>query len=85
VSGISGNHLVIIFRGDGIKVDMGTLANKLFGSYGKAGGRQSMARAEIPLDALGEEHPQQFIWERLQSCKMIPKSYNPTKNKSTQA
>jgi len=85
VSGTSGNKLVVIFRGDGIKTDMGNLAHKLFGQYGKAGGRQSMARAEIPLEELGEEHPQQFIWERLQSCKMIPKSQNPTKNKSPQA
>jgi nanoRNase/pAp phosphatase (c-di-AMP/oligoRNAs hydrolase) len=77
VTGISDNTLVAIFRGDGVKGDMGVLATRLFGSVGSAGGHKSMARAQIPLENLGQEHPQQFIWERLQQCKIISKTKNP--------
>jgi hypothetical protein len=56
---------------------MGVLATRLFGSVGSAGGHKSMARAQIPLENLGQEHPQQFIWERLQQCKIISKTKNP--------
>jgi nanoRNase/pAp phosphatase (c-di-AMP/oligoRNAs hydrolase) len=74
VSGIHNNTLVAIFRGDGIKVDMGDLASKLFGDVGSAGGHKSMARAEIPLASLQDEHPQKFIWERLQKQKLVHRS-----------
>jgi nanoRNase/pAp phosphatase (c-di-AMP/oligoRNAs hydrolase) len=74
ICGITGNTLVAIFRGDGIKTDMGKLATKLFGDYGNAGGHKSMARAEIPLERLENEHPQQFIWERLQQSKLVNKT-----------
>ncbi|MFO7876593.1 MAG: DHH family phosphoesterase [Desulfovermiculus sp.] len=76
VTGTIDNTLVAIFRGDGVKGDMGSLATRLFGNVGSAGGHKSMARAQIPLDNLGQEHPQQFIWERLQQCKIISKSKN---------
>ena len=74
VSGIWNDKLVIIFRGDGIKVDIGKLAGTLFGDLGSAGGKKAMGRAEIPLDNLHDEHPQQIIWERLQSSKLGSKS-----------
>jgi nanoRNase/pAp phosphatase (c-di-AMP/oligoRNAs hydrolase) len=77
VTGVSDNTLVAIFRGDGVKGDMGVLATRLFGSVGSAGGHKSMARAQIPLENLDQEHPQQFIWERLQQCKIISKSKSP--------
>jgi nanoRNase/pAp phosphatase (c-di-AMP/oligoRNAs hydrolase) len=70
ISGIYNESLVAIFRGDGIKSDMGKLASQLFGDVGSAGGHRSMARAEVPLENLGGEHPQQFIWERLQKRKL---------------
>lgn len=73
VSGVSDDRLVIIFRGDGIKVDIGQLAGNLFGDLGSAGGKKAMARAEIPLANLHNEHPQQIIWERLQNCKLAQK------------
>ena len=78
VTGITDNTLVAIFRGDGVKGDMGDLATRLFGSVGSAGGHKSMARAQIPLEKLDQEHPQQFIWERLQQCKIISKNKNCT-------
>lgn len=74
VSGIHNDTLVAIFRGDGIKVDMGNLASRLFGDVGSAGGHKSMARAEVPLSYLQNEHPQKFIWERLQKQKLIQRS-----------
>lgn len=73
VSGIIDQKLVIIFRGDGVKGDMGQLANRLFGELGSAGGHKSMARAEIPLVDLQDEHPQELLWKQLQQAKIIPK------------
>lgn len=52
VSGICSEHLVIIFRNDGIRKDAGKMAQKIFGAYGSAGGHKTMARAEIPLSRL---------------------------------
>lgn len=74
VSGIYKNSLVAIFRGDGIKADMGKIASKIFGDVGSAGGHKSMARAEIPLENLSKQHPQQFIWDRLQKRKIVNKT-----------
>lgn len=71
VSGVTENSLVIIFRGDGIKSNMGNLAQRLFGDFGYAGGHKSMARAEIPLERLGTVHPQQFIWEQFQKSRLV--------------
>ena len=52
VSGISGDKLVVIFRGAGPRQDMGKLAKEAFGNIGSAGGHKSMARAEVPLENL---------------------------------
>jgi nanoRNase/pAp phosphatase (c-di-AMP/oligoRNAs hydrolase) len=65
VSGISEDKLVIVFRGDGLRRDMGKFAKRLFGDVGSAGGHKSMARAEIPMEKLGCQHASQFVWERL--------------------
>ncbi len=65
VSGIHQESLVVIFRGDGLRKDMGKMASQMFGDLGPAGGHKQMARAEIPLDAISNIHPQQFILKRL--------------------
>lgn len=65
VSGIHEEKLVVVFRGDGLRRDMGKFAKRLFGDVGSAGGHKSMARAEIPMDKLGGQHASQFVWERL--------------------
>ncbi len=52
VSGLYDGKLIIIFRNDGIRKNAGHLAKKSFCQLGSAGGHKSMARAEIPLDAL---------------------------------
>jgi nanoRNase/pAp phosphatase (c-di-AMP/oligoRNAs hydrolase) len=58
---------------------MGKFAQKLFGDVGSAGGHKSMARAEIPLENIGNQHAQQFILERLaKKRKKISRPRPPT-------
>jgi len=52
VSGIYENRLIIIIRNDGLQRDAGRIASLRFGAFGTAGGHRSMARAEIPAEAL---------------------------------
>jgi nanoRNase/pAp phosphatase (c-di-AMP/oligoRNAs hydrolase) len=65
VSGRYGDVLVIIFRGDGVARDLGSLSARSFGDLGSAGGHKSMARAEIPVAAAGAEDLGSFIRKRL--------------------
>ncbi|WP_291323782.1 DHH family phosphoesterase [Desulfonatronospira sp.] len=65
ISGIHGDKLVVIFRGDGMRRDMGKLSSKMFKDLGPAGGHKQMARAEIPLEKVDQKHAQQFILQRL--------------------
>lgn len=64
VGGLYDDKLVVIFRGDGLRRDMGKFARKLFADFGPAGGHRTMARAEIPVKNLENIHPQQFMWQR---------------------
>jgi nanoRNase/pAp phosphatase (c-di-AMP/oligoRNAs hydrolase) len=68
ISGIFDDKLVVIFRGDGLRQDMGKYAQRLFREYGSAGGHRTMARAEIPLSNLCDHNVSQFVWNRLQLC-----------------
>ena len=52
ISGLYDNKLVVIFRNDGLRRNAGTVAKESFGHIGSAGGHQSVARAEISLDAI---------------------------------
>jgi len=52
VSGIHNERLVVIFRCDGYRKHAGTLARKIFGELGSAGGHREAARAEVPLKNL---------------------------------
>jgi len=52
VSAVVGQKLVVVFRSVGYRRNAGTLAEKLLGEYGSAGGHKTMARAEVPLTAL---------------------------------
>jgi nanoRNase/pAp phosphatase (c-di-AMP/oligoRNAs hydrolase) len=77
ISGLHDEKLVLVFRGDGLRRDMGKFAQNLFGDLGSAGGHRSMARAEIPLEKIGNQHAQQFILERLarkRKKNTVPKS-----------
>ncbi|MGE4551686.1 MAG: bifunctional oligoribonuclease/PAP phosphatase NrnA [Desulfovibrionaceae bacterium] len=65
VSGETGDKLVIILRGDGVRRDMGKYAASLFGDLGTAGGHRNAARAEIPLENLKGEDPELFLFRKL--------------------
>lgn len=64
VSGIHGEKLVVIFRCDGYKKNAGTLAAKIFGQIGSAGGHRESARAEVPLKNLARSD-QEFTTKTL--------------------
>lgn len=68
VAGIFDNRIVCIFRGDGQSRgvrDLGALARATFGDVGSGGGHATMARAEVPLEAIDGQDPEQFVWDRL--------------------
>lgn len=77
ISGIDDKNLVAVFRGDGLRRDMGKLASSLFSDVGSAGGHKSMARAEIPLSKLQDKQPQEFILERLNKKQASAKTKQP--------
>jgi nanoRNase/pAp phosphatase (c-di-AMP/oligoRNAs hydrolase) len=54
VSGIHCEKLVVIFRCDGYKKNAGSLAGKIYGQIGSAGGHRQAARAEVPLKNLAK-------------------------------
>jgi len=70
ISGIHQGSLVVVFRGDGLRKDMGKLSSQMFGNMGTAGGHKQMARAEISLDKIDNIHPQQFILQRLSEINL---------------
>lgn len=49
-AGKVGDRLVVVFRGDGHRQDVGSRARSAFGKIGSAGGHRTMGRAEIPLN-----------------------------------
>ncbi|MFP4169089.1 MAG: DHH family phosphoesterase [Desulfonatronovibrionaceae bacterium] len=65
IGGVCAGKLVIILRGDGLRKDMGKMAERLFSDCGTAGGHRSMARAEINLVDMEGRDPQQFLLQRM--------------------
>ncbi len=61
ISGVYEDQLVLIFRGDGLRKDMGKIAASTFSAYGSAGGHSQAARAEIPLEVLDGQDPEMFL------------------------
>jgi len=55
VSGVHGERLVVIIRCDGSKKNAGTMATRVFGKMGVAGGHREAARAEVPFKNLDME------------------------------
>lgn len=66
VCGRVGDTVVVIFRGDGLRRDMGKMAGRLFGDLGSAGGHKALARAEFPAAAAGDQDLEAFLWSRLE-------------------
>ncbi|NJB68248.1 nanoRNase/pAp phosphatase (c-di-AMP/oligoRNAs hydrolase) [Desulfobaculum xiamenense] len=69
ISGTTGGRVVAVFRGDGLRRDMGRFAARCFGDVGSAGGHRNAARAEIPLDAVDGVPVEVFLWNRLKTKK----------------
>jgi nanoRNase/pAp phosphatase (c-di-AMP/oligoRNAs hydrolase) len=46
-AGRADQKLIVIFRSDGFKHDVGKIASRVFEKYGTAGGHRTMARAEL--------------------------------------
>ena len=69
ISGVVDGKAVAIFRGDGLRRDMGKFAARCFGDIGSAGGHKEAARAEIPLSAIDSPSPESFLWKRLHTQK----------------
>jgi nanoRNase/pAp phosphatase (c-di-AMP/oligoRNAs hydrolase) len=65
VSGTADDKLVCIFRGDGLRRDMGKYASTLLGDLGSAGGHKGAARAEVDIEALEGEDPDIFMLKKL--------------------
>ena len=65
VSGCCEGKLIIIFRSSKFRGDVGKTAESVFGKFGSAGGHKSAARAEIPLEALGGQSAEDFVFEHL--------------------
>jgi len=74
IAGIVKDKLIIIFRGDGYRQDVGAIAQKAFANYGNAGGHRSAARVEIPIEKvkevlnndLSQEAVDHFLMHRLE-------------------
>ncbi|HMM38257.1 MAG TPA: DHH family phosphoesterase [Desulfovibrio sp.] len=69
VSGEYNDKIVAIFRGDGVRRDMGKMAASLFGEIGSAGGHKGAARAEFDQAALDGKDPESFIVKKLSRGK----------------
>ena len=75
ISGLYGQTVVVVFRGDGVTRDLGRTANMQFGDIGSAGGHKAMARAEFPKSAAGNKDLELFIYKR------VLNQAKPTKSK----
>jgi nanoRNase/pAp phosphatase (c-di-AMP/oligoRNAs hydrolase) len=72
VSGVVGDGVIVIFRGDGSR-HLGRLADACFYDVGSGGGHSALARAEFPLCALSAADKSDvgnFIHNRLQTRKL---------------
>lgn len=76
VCGRVGDTVIAVFRGDGLRRDMGKAAARLFGDLGSAGGHKALARAEFPMSATGGEELESFLWNRIQA-RRFHDSRNP--------
>jgi nanoRNase/pAp phosphatase (c-di-AMP/oligoRNAs hydrolase) len=65
VSGVADDKLVCILRGDGLRRDMGKMAQSIMNGLGSAGGHKQAARAEVELAALDGEDAEIFMLKRL--------------------
>jgi nanoRNase/pAp phosphatase (c-di-AMP/oligoRNAs hydrolase) len=72
ISGVWQGRAVVVFRGDGLSLDMGVLAKESLGALGPAGGHKTMARAEFDLGEISRESLGDFVCDRLEACPGKP-------------
>lgn len=72
VSGRCGRKIVSIFRGDGIRRDVGRMAASCLGDLGGAGGHRTAARSEIEIKKFKGKPPRDVITHRL--CERATRS-----------
>ncbi len=72
VAGVYGDTVVLVFRGDGMRQDLGAQSKRLFGDVGSAGGHKGMARAEFPVSVVAGAKVERFIYNRLMHKKIKP-------------
>lgn len=65
VSGVYDDTLIVIYRGDGMRKDMGKMAKSMFGDVGSAGGHKAAARAEIDLKQFEDVDPEELVVKKL--------------------
>lgn len=82
VCGRVGDTVIAVFRGDGLRRDMGKAATRLFGDLGSAGGHKALARAEFPAAAAGDEDLESFLWSRLQARRFHSPPAGPDASKN---
>lgn len=73
VSGIQDGRLIVIFRNAGFRHSAGKRARETFGDIGTAGGHQSAARAEMPLEKIDADAASppdfgEFVLQRLKKA-----------------
>jgi len=81
VAGIVRDRLIVIFRGDGYRMNCGAIAARTFARLGSGGGHRSAARTEIPLDILKEhlsgdlsyENVEHFLLQSLEVKRQHPR------------
>ncbi|MEG2139672.1 MAG: phosphoesterase [Bilophila sp.] len=68
ICGVYKEQVVVIFRGDGLTVDLGAFASARLGALGFAGGHRALARAEFPLAAAEGRNIEVFVYRKLQAA-----------------
>ncbi|MDD6088077.1 MAG: DHH family phosphoesterase [Desulfovibrionaceae bacterium] len=65
VCGICRDTVIVVFRGDGKRTDLGAFAADRLGDLGTAGGHKALARAEFPLSAVHGDDAGRCVFQRL--------------------
>lgn len=65
ICGVYKEQVVVIFRGDGLTLDLGAFASARLGALGFAGGHRALARAEFPLAAAEGRNLEVFVFRKL--------------------
>ena len=65
IGGVHDGTVILIFRGDGVNMDLGRFASQHFGVFGSAGGHRALARAEFSTAVADGRNLEAFIFKQL--------------------